>query len=65
MNPLKLTLIFSLFSLFANAQKAKITVNADKVENKLSKLIYGSNIEDVNHEIYGGFNRTSYLESRN
>uniref|UniRef100_UPI0025CECB67 family 16 glycoside hydrolase n=1 Tax=Pedobacter sp. UBA5917 TaxID=1947061 RepID=UPI0025CECB67 len=27
----------------------------DKIENKISPLIYGSNIEDVNHEIYGGF----------
>ncbi|WP_158544352.1 family 16 glycoside hydrolase [Pedobacter miscanthi] len=37
------------------AQNAVIKINADKVENKISPLIYGSNIEDVNHEIYGGF----------
>ncbi|RZJ73758.1 MAG: hypothetical protein EOO45_09855, partial [Flavobacterium sp.] len=36
-------------------QIASIKVNSNKVENKISKLIYGSNIEDVNHEIYGGF----------
>lgn len=32
-----------------------IKIDAGKVENKISPLIYGSNIEDVNHEIYGGF----------
>lgn len=32
-----------------------IKVNTDKVLNKISPLLYGSNIEDVNHEIYGGF----------
>jgi hypothetical protein len=38
------------------AQKtAQITLNAGKIENRISPLIYGSNIEDVNHEIYGGF----------
>ncbi|MEJ7560017.1 MAG: beta-L-arabinofuranosidase domain-containing protein [Pedobacter sp.] len=34
---------------------SKIRVKADKVENKISPLLYGSNVEDVNHEIYGGF----------
>jgi DUF1680 family protein len=32
-----------------------IKVNTDKVLHKISPLLYGSNIEDVNHEIYGGF----------
>jgi DUF1680 family protein len=36
-------------------QSAHITVNGNQVESKLSPLLYGSNIEDVNHEIYGGF----------
>src|SRR5476651_623804 len=36
-------------------QACSISVNYNKVENKISSLIYGSNIEDVNHEIYGGF----------
>lgn len=36
-------------------KSARITVDASKVENKISRLIYGSNLEDVNHEIYGGF----------
>lgn len=38
-----------------SAQNALIRINADKIENKISPLIYGANIEDVNHEIYGGF----------
>jgi len=37
------------------SQNTTIKINADKIENKISPLIYGSNIEDVNHEIYGGF----------
>lgn len=37
------------------SQQARISVNSDQVQNKISPLIYGSNIEDVNHEIYGGF----------
>ncbi|HKG06211.1 MAG TPA: beta-L-arabinofuranosidase domain-containing protein [Pedobacter sp.] len=36
-------------------QQARITINSSQVQNKISPLIYGSNIEDVNHEIYGGF----------
>nr|WP_068891126.1 beta-L-arabinofuranosidase domain-containing protein [Pedobacter panaciterrae] len=36
-------------------QTASIKVDAGQVENQLNQLIYGSNIEDVNHEIYGGF----------
>lgn len=36
------------------AQDAGITVDASKIENKISPFIYGSCIEDVNHEIYGG-----------
>jgi len=36
-------------------QTSRIKVNGSKVENKISPLLYGSNIEDVNHEIYGGF----------
>ncbi|WP_448104205.1 beta-L-arabinofuranosidase domain-containing protein [Pedobacter panaciterrae] len=36
-------------------QTARIKVDVGQIQNKLSPLIYGSNIEDVNHEIYGGF----------
>lgn len=42
-------LILFLMYRAAFAQNARITVNNDKIENKLTKLIYGSNIEDVNH----------------
>ena len=46
------------FCLFLNpsaiAQEAHIIVDASKVVNRISPLIYGSCIEDVNHEIYGG-----------
>ncbi|PTS99598.1 alpha-L-arabinofuranosidase [Pedobacter sp. HMWF019] len=35
--------------------RTRITINANQIENKINRLIYGSNIEDVNHEIYGGF----------
>ena len=34
---------------------ARIKVDAGQIQNRISPLIYGSNIEDVNHEIYGGF----------
>ena len=33
---------------------ARISVDAAKVMNKISSTMYGSCIEDVNHEIYGG-----------
>lgn len=36
------------------AREAHIQVNSRQVENKVSRLIYGSNLEDVNNEIYGG-----------
>lgn len=50
-----LLLVCSMLQTASFAQSARVTVNADQVENKLTNLIYGSNIEDVNHEIYGGF----------
>jgi len=36
------------------AQNARISIDASHVLKSLSPLIYGSCIEDVNHEIYGG-----------
>ncbi|TCC98216.1 beta-L-arabinofuranosidase domain-containing protein [Pedobacter psychroterrae] len=36
-------------------QTSRIKVNGSRIENTVSPLLYGSNIEDVNHEIYGGF----------
>lgn len=52
---LRSTLLLLLFAATVKSQDAKITVNANTVKNNISKLIYGTNIEDVNHEIYGGF----------
>jgi alpha-L-arabinofuranosidase len=37
------------------ADDATIKVDAGNVINRVSPLMYGSCIEDVNHEIYGGF----------
>ena len=39
----------------ALAQNARITVDASRVTNRITPWMYGSCIEDVNHEIYGGF----------
>lgn len=38
----------------AQSPQARITVDAGQVINRVSPWIYGSCIEDVNHEIYGG-----------
>ncbi len=43
-----------LLSSLAFADGAKIVIDASKVENHISPLLYGSCMEDVNHEIYGG-----------
>jgi alpha-L-arabinofuranosidase len=45
-----------MFSIFtpASAQESFIDIYADRVENRISPLMYGSCMEDVNHEIYGG-----------
>ena len=40
--------------LSAQVEKAVIKVDAGKVEQKITPYLYGSCIEDVNHEIYGG-----------
>ena len=48
----------TLAALLASAPSAEpdstIKVDAGKVVNRISPLMYGSCIEDVNHEIYGG-----------
>lgn len=46
--------VTSFFTITAQSQTAQIKVNADKILNKISPVLYGSCIEDVNHEIYGG-----------
>lgn len=48
-------LIMVFINMKVMAQNAVIKINAAKIENRISPLIYGANIEDVNHEIYGGF----------
>jgi alpha-L-arabinofuranosidase len=54
----------ALFTLNANAQTARITVDAMKVMNTIPAKMYGSCIEDVNHEIYGGlYDQRLYGES--
>lgn len=46
------------------AQDAHITIDASKVENRISAYLYGACIEDVNHEIYGGlYDQKIYGES--
>ncbi|GAB6008652.1 family 16 glycoside hydrolase [Dysgonomonas reticulitermitis] len=42
------------YSFAQDNKKTIISVDAGKVENKIPPLLYGSCIEDVNHEIYGG-----------
>jgi len=45
-------LIFMNQQVFS--QNARLTIDASQVLKKISPLMYGSCIEDVNHEIYGG-----------
>lgn len=40
---------------FSIPHKNNITVEANNVTNSITPYLHGSNIEDVNHEIYGGF----------
>ncbi len=47
-------LLAALTAVSADPQTTTITVDAAKVVNRVSPLMYGSCIEDVNHEIYGG-----------
>ena len=44
----------ALAALAAAPEDATIRVDAGDVVNKTTRLMYGSCIEDVNHEIYGG-----------
>ncbi len=37
-----------------NAARVSIAIDAEKVEGQITPWLYGSCIEDVNHEIYGG-----------
>lgn len=54
-----LTTAFALVGLLltplsAHGQDVRISVNADQITNHIMPWMYGSCIEDVNHEIYGG-----------
>ncbi|MES2425580.1 MAG: alpha-L-arabinofuranosidase C-terminal domain-containing protein [Bacteroidota bacterium] len=54
----------TLFSVTVMAQNARIVVDASRVMNKIPAKLYGSCIEDVNHEIYGGlYDQRLYGES--
>jgi alpha-L-arabinofuranosidase len=54
----------TLSSVTAMAQNAHIVVDASRVMNKIPAKLYGSCIEDVNHEIYGGlYDQRLYGES--
>jgi alpha-L-arabinofuranosidase len=47
-------IVLSCIPTHVRAQEAHINIDATKIENKISPWLYGSCIEDVNHEIYGG-----------
>ena len=49
-----ITLLTASLTLVAPADDSTLTVDASRVVNRVSPLMYGSCIEDVNHEIYGG-----------
>src|SRR5258708_687940 len=49
-----LTILAAAVLLAAPADDSTLKVDASKVVNRVSRLMYGSCIEDVNHEIYGG-----------
>lgn len=46
--------LFLACGIAAAQENARIVVNADQVEHRLSRYLTGACIEDVNHEIYGG-----------
>lgn len=46
--------LFMLTSGGVAAQQSRISIDASKVENRITPFLYGACIEDVNHEIYGG-----------
>ena len=48
-------LSFVLIASSLSAQGIKVEIHPDKVLNKITPLLYGAGMEDVNHEIYGGF----------
>ena len=56
--------IMGIAGLSIAVQAQTIKVNVSQVENNISPYLYGSCIEDVNHEIYGGlYNQRIFGES--
>lgn len=51
---LSIFLCLLLVSRFSSAQQNRVMIDAGQVTNRVPSTIYGSCIEDVNHEIYGG-----------
>ena len=45
---------FATALMFAQCEEVVVKVDAEKVEQNITPYLYGSCIEDVNHEIYGG-----------
>ena len=56
MKKLFFAILLAVAPLFSEAQveRSVIRVDVGKVEQKITPYLYGSCIEDVNHEIYGG-----------
>lgn len=53
--PRFLILLFNIcISVFLFAQQNRISVDAGTVMNSIAPTLFGSCMEDVNHEIYGG-----------
>ena len=56
--------VVSIAGLAIAVQAQTIKVDVSKVENNISPYLYGSCMEDVNHEIYGGlYNQRIFGES--
>lgn len=54
----------ALLSLSGYTQQARIVIDASAIINKIPGSLYGSCIEDVNHEVYGGlYDQRLYGES--
>jgi alpha-L-arabinofuranosidase len=49
-----LSILAATLTLAAPAEDSRLAVDASRIVNPISPLMYGSCIEDVNHEIYGG-----------
>ena len=58
-----ISMALAVYCMAAPAQD-RITVNPGKIINHVNPLLYGSGMEDVNHEVYGGiYNQRIFGES--